>query len=433
MADEITPVPTAPSNPLDGLSAASIGKQTVIPSLPAPPTDPAQVKPFLDKIKEILEVYEGKRGNKFDSVITWRDLFDHGLVDVKLNGNTLTGKPDTPVFTPRGTSTDFAVPPAPTNVAASAGFNNVILTWDAPTFPSFAYAEVWRSDQNNIGLASLIGTTTANVYADSVGFTNITKYYWIRFVNKNDVKGPYHATSGVAASTSKVGNSDLYNEIITAEKLANAAVTSIKLEDGSIVTSKIANSAIVGEKLANLAVEAAKLANSSVTAEKIANLAVGTAAIQDGAINSAKIGTAAVGSAAIQDAAITNAKIGNLAVDDAKIASLDAAKINTGFLSANRIEAGTIDSKILQVDWAKIQNAYITWAMIRDVVVTNAQIANLDASKITSGQIDAARINTQGLNITSLQSSARMTVTNTVIKIYDDYYNLRVQIGDLNA
>ena len=430
MADNVTPIPTSPSNPLSG--ATSIGKETVKPSLPAAPTDPAQVRPFLDKMKEILEVYEGKRGNKFDSVITWRDLFNHGLVDVNINGSAITGKPDTPIFTPRNYTQDFDVPPAPTNVTASAGFSNIILSWDEPTFKSFAYAEVWRSDTNNLGAASLIGSTTAWVYADAVGFTNITKYYWVRFVNKNNVVGPYQGTSGVGASTSKVGNSDLYNEIVTAEKLANSAVTQVKLADGSVVTSKIANAAIVGQKLADLAVEAAKLANSSVTAEKIANLAVGTAAIQNGAINEAKIGTAAIGSAAIQDGAITNAKIGNAAIDDAKIASLSAAKINAGYLSADRIQAGTIDSKILQVEWAKIQNAYITWAMIHDVVVTNAQIQNLDAGKITSGTIDSARINTQNLSITSLASTARMTVTNSVIKVYDDNYTLRVQIGDLN-
>ncbi|CAB5220316.1 hypothetical protein UFOVP236_26 [uncultured Caudovirales phage] len=492
MADT-TSVTTTPSNLTSGNSLPPMGQQTTKPSLPAPPSDPAQMKPFLDKMKEIIEVYEGKRGNVYDSVVTWRDMFDHGLVDLKINGTRFSGKPTTPSILPPGANEDYSIPPAPTHLTVDAGFTSIILSWDVPTFPSFAYAEIWRSDENNLGTAALVGTTTAAVYADGVGFTNTTKYYWVRFVNVNDVVGPYNSTSGTPASTSKVGGADLYDLIVTADKLANNAVTqiklsdgsvvqskiadaavvgaklaplavdaakladgaviSVKLADGSIVESKIANGAIVGTKLADLAVDAAKLANSSVTSTKIANLAVGTAAIQDAAINSAKIASLAVGTGAIQDAAInsakigelavgnaaiqngaiTNAKIANLAVDNAKIASLDAAKINAGYIAADRLDANIITSKVLAVDWAKITNAYITWAMIKDVVITNAQIQSLDASKINGLDAQLTNVTAKHLNVQSASSGARTTFTDDVIKIYDASNNLRVQIGNLSA
>lgn len=389
-----------------GISASEmVGKPTVTPSLPSPPSDPNQIRDFLLKVKEIIEVREGIRGNRFDQGVTWRELFENGLVDMKLDGRRIAARPQTPAFVAPGADEDYSVPPAPENLTATAGFSNVILTWTRPTFASFAYAEIWRSDTNNIGLAQQVGTTTASLYADSVGFTNITKYYWVRFVNRNSVVGPYNAGVGTAASTSKVGNSDLYDLIITADKLANSAVTSVKLSDGSVVQSKIADAAVVGSKLANLAVEAAKLANSAVTAEKIANLAVGTAAIQDAAINSAKIAALAVGSAAIQDAAITNAKIANLAVDNAKIASLDAAKINTGLLSADRIQAGSLDAKIANLSAAVITSGFINVARIEDGTITSAKIASLDANKITATSLSSITANLGTVTAGKMQSS----------------------------
>jgi hypothetical protein len=419
-----------------GLSQSDlVGKETVTPSLPSPPSDPNQMRQFLEKLKEIVEVREGRRGNRFDQNITWRDLFDNGMVDVNIDGRRIGARPVSPVFLSPGASEDFATPPAPENVTASAGFANVILSWTKPNFVSFAYAEIWRSDTNNIGVAQKVGTTTANVYADNVGFTNITKYYWVRYVNQNNVSGPYNASAGTAASTSKVGSSDLYDLIITADKLANSAVTNVKLADGSVVQSKIADAAVVGSKLANLAVEAAKLANSAVTAEKIANLAVGTAAIQDAAINSAKIASLAVGSAAIQDGAITNAKIGNAAIDNAKIASLDAVKITSGLISADRLDANTITAKVLSVDWAKITNVIVTNAQIGDIIQSSNYSAGSAGWRINkAGEIELNNATFRGtIDVKSASSGERMQVTNNVIKVFDSGGNIRVKIGNLAA
>lgn len=91
----------------------------------------------------------------------------------------------------------------------------------------------------------------------------------------------------------------------------------------------------------------------------------------------------------IQNGTISNAKIANLAVDNAKIASLDAAKITTGFLSADRIQAGTLDAKIANIDAARITSG----------VIDSARIGNLDAGKITTGQLTADRINGTDLTI----------------------------------
>ena len=106
----------------------------------------------------------------------------------------------------------------------------------------------------------------------------------------------------------------------------------------------------------------------------------------------------------IANGTIGNAKIADLAVDNAKIANLDAAKITTGFLSADRIQAGTIDAKIANIDAAKITSGFISSAVINtasiaNATITNAQIQSLDASKITTGRLTAAQIDGTNLSI----------------------------------
>lgn len=111
----------------------------------------------------------------------------------------------------------------------------------------------------------------------------------------------------------------------------------------------------------------------------------------------------------IQNGTISNVKIANAAIDNAKIASLDAAKITTGFLSADRIQVGALDAKIANIDAARITsgtiisarigNASITGAQIANATITDANIASLNANKITAGKITAAYIDGTNLNI----------------------------------
>ena len=91
----------------------------------------------------------------------------------------------------------------------------------------------------------------------------------------------------------------------------------------------------------------------------------------------------------IRDGTITAAKIGNAQIDNAKIANLDAAKITTGFLSADLIQVGTLDTKIANIDAAVIKSG----------IIADARIGSLDAGKITTGQLTADRIDGRNLAI----------------------------------
>ena len=64
--------------------------------------------------------------------------------------------------------------------------------------------------------------------------------------------------------------------------------------------------------------------------------------VTSGAVTSLKVSAAAIGAGAIATAAIGTAKIADAAIIDAKVKNLDAGKITTGYLAAERIEAGSI-------------------------------------------------------------------------------------------
>ena len=370
-----------------------LAKAAVVPSLPATPTDPAQQKQFLDKIKEVIEVREGRRGNGFDANITWRDLFAHGIVDLNIDGNRISGNPKTPVFVSRGRSEDFSVPPAPTGLTASGAFENIILAWTKPLFESYAYTEIWRSDTNNIGQAAKIGTTTAAIYSDTVGgTTSVTKYYWIRYVNQNDVSGPFNASQGVAGTTAD-------DPAHMMQVLSDAFGTTSKAPFFQLDNPQNINGV---------------------------DIPAGTY----------------IKAAFIADATITNAKIKDAAIDNAKIDSLSATKINAGYLSADRIESGSLDAKIATIDAAKIKSGYLDMARIEDGTIGIAKIENsIQSSDYTAGSA-GWKINKSGsaefnnatfrgtLDVKSATTGNRLVITSTRIEVWSGT-TLRVQIGEL--
>ncbi len=334
-------------------------RETKVAAIPDVRDD--NVTEVLRAVKNVLQVREGLLGDTLDQYVTWRDLTDVSVVSAG-GTSTLTNGTRVPVIVPPTVDTgydptaDLTTPSQPTGLTITSGMTSIYLAWTGASYRNHAYTEIWRASTDSIGSAVRIGTTITNLYADPVGKTNQTYYYWIRFVSAANVSGPYNATAGTVASTGLVGGVDLSPLIITADKIASGAIDLggskitglLANANMAVITdpTKIADSLIGNTKLANLAVDAAKLADSSVTATKIANLAVGTAAIQTGAITTALIANAAIGSAQIADAAITSAKIGDLAVGNAAIQNGAITNAKISDLTADKITAGNLTAAI---------------------------------------------------------------------------------------
>ena len=194
-----------------------------------------------------------------------------------------------------------------------------------------------------------------------------------------------------------ITNAKIADLAVNTAKIANLAVSSAKIANLAVGTAQIAALAVTEAKIGSLAVTNAKIGNAAITSAKIANLAVGTAQIADGVITNAKIGNLAVTEAKIGDLAVNTAKIANLAITSAKIANLavGTAQIGDGVITNAKIgNLAVTEAKIgsLAVTAAKIGNAAIITAKIADAAITNAKIATLDAAKITTGTMLANRI-----------------------------------------
>ncbi len=394
---------------------------TVTPSIPSTVgiTDPAAAR-FCGRLKELLEVKTGVSGDPLDQWVSFRDLYNNGML---VNGVSSGSSVRLPGYTsatllPPAVGAEFAVPPAVTNFSAVAALANFILSWDRPTYLNHAYTEIWRTGTNDIGTAVLIGTTPTSMYADNVGFTGAARYYWARNISTANVPGPFNATTGTGGTTGMVGNSDLTDLIITSNKIAAGAIdayskfgTGIRPPGIGAVLPTLPSATYPAGALFALTTDS-KLYRVDPTgntwtravdgADLIANT-VTAAAIAAGAIVAGKLAANAIvaGDGVIANAAITNALIGALAVDTANIANgaIVNAKIANLAVDASKIALATITN-------AQIASATILTANIADANITTLKLAG---QSVTFPYILAGSATTLSTSATTILTAAAHT------------------------
>ncbi|BBW91800.1 hypothetical protein PS1M3_18870 [Pseudoalteromonas sp. PS1M3] len=150
-------------------------------------------------VTESIEILTGQRGSGNNRALLVSDLVN--LDDMKRNAliNSAKGGGTNDGGLPITTG-GVENPHAPINLTATGGFTFVAVRWDSPTYRGHAYAEVWRSETNSFSEASLIATEVADIFSDSVSM-GAEFYYWVRFVNVADVRGPTQGANGVFAKT----------------------------------------------------------------------------------------------------------------------------------------------------------------------------------------------------------------------------------------
>jgi len=179
---------------------------------------PRDLRNFLDRVRDIL------KATGSEAFLTAKQLAQLNLARLDAQGN-LRPAIDTGGVLP--------TPPAPQNVIANAAIQNIIVEWDRPNYRGHAYAEVWGAGVDDFSLAVLIGSAPGGIYVDSVG-PSITRYYWIRFVNEEDVRGPFNSISGTDATTGPDVDYvlGLLAGRITSSELATTLASRINLIDG---------------------------------------------------------------------------------------------------------------------------------------------------------------------------------------------------------
>jgi len=151
-----------------------------------------------DAVVENIEILTGQRGNNRALLVS--DLVDLDAMQKKAlitsAKNKINTKNGLPIVGGRG----IERPHSPVNVSGTGGFTFIALTWDRPTYKGHAYAEIWRSSDNIFANAVKVATEVTDIFSDSVNMGS-SYYYWVRFVNKADMKGPTQGANGVFVVT----------------------------------------------------------------------------------------------------------------------------------------------------------------------------------------------------------------------------------------
>ena len=370
-------------------------------------------KRFAQSIVDNIQQLTGEKGNTLDKAVTFNDLVNAGIAKKQFvltdgGSNFVIGPGDTP-----GVDT----PTAPTGASASGAFQNILISWDYPSYVGHSHTEIFVSTTDDFASVEIskgrlspkfLGQTTASVFSHQVA-AGSTRFYFIRHVNQNDFAGPAHGTSGLQASTALIDTALIQDNLITAAKIVDGAVSTVKIATDAVTNAKIAVDAIQGDVIAAGAITEAKIGASAITTTKIADDAISTPKISANAITASEIASNAITSVKINANAITTAKINAGAVTATEIATnavtsdkinanaVSADKIAANSVSASKMVAGTItaasgiigDAAILS---AKIADGAIINAKIADAAIDNAKIASLAADKITAGQINSDRI-----------------------------------------
>lgn len=216
----------------DGRRNQRTVKPTKVPGIPKPPTDvPASLQRYLSNLGEALEIRLGRKGDVRDRAITLRELIDSGMAVDLINNPYDPNNPGGDFSNnPEENGGDVELPTAPTGFNLTAGFSNVGLFWDYPEtqYRGHSYTEIFRNTVNNLNTALLVGISPGSAYTDFHGTVTSTTtfYYWVRHVNVNDERGPFHANSGEAATLSP--NTDFILDLLDDSIEASHLVQSLR-------------------------------------------------------------------------------------------------------------------------------------------------------------------------------------------------------------
>lgn len=154
------------------------------------------IDPVRNVIAENVELLTGARGKNrallLSDLVNLDDMKRRSLIQAANNNNS-GGLP----IVPGG---GIEPPHAPVNLQGTGGFTFIALTWNAPNYKGHAYAEIYRADTDSFSEAVRIATEVTDIFSDSVNMGS-AYYYWVRFVNKADMKGPTQGASGLLVET----------------------------------------------------------------------------------------------------------------------------------------------------------------------------------------------------------------------------------------
>ena len=202
---------------------------TKVPSLSKVPASVSpELRRYLETLEQVTNIRLGRRGDPRDRAITLRELISSGLAQ-ELAASPYNPNAGGTGFVPAGTKLlDAAVPPAPTGFSVTGAFSMINMSWNLAAYANHSHTEIHTHTSDVIGDAVLLGISPSRVFSDPVG-SGQTRYYWVRHVNTEGVRGPWNAAAGTLGQTAADVNHllNLLTGAVTSSELASSLSTPI--------------------------------------------------------------------------------------------------------------------------------------------------------------------------------------------------------------
>ena len=336
-------------------------------------------------------------------------------------------------------TTDMTVPPAPTNVTANGAIKSVLVSWDVPdakTFKNFDHANVYRALTDSFPTGDPYGECGSNMFVDTNAVAGTSYYYWVKFVSKADVTGPYQGSAGIVGGPTLIGGKDLGEQIIEAKNIADGVITAVKFADGqtplfygaelpTLPDTKYPSGTLFiptsGDNANKLfrstgsawssSLDAADLPDGSVTGNLIAGSTIAAGKLIANTITAASgvIANGAILNAMIADASITNAKIADLAADKITAGTMQVG----GYIASQNYSSGVTGWKISADGTAQFTAASIIGKLTASQINTTGLFVGTDfTNAVTAVAGETTSILTLTSEAVSLPANSSGVVTN---------------------
>jgi hypothetical protein len=346
-----------------------------------------------DAFATSFELQYRKAGENFRSIITHNSFYRlenieaAGNYEIQVRAINRVGARSAFVADSLLGVADLTAPSAPTNVTAQGSYGAITVRWTNPADTDLRQIQVWESDTNDSGAASLIAYAGGSEFYRGNLNVDTTKYY---FLKSEDYTGNTSAFSVSATATSSGVDSadfegnirDLFldQDLDIIEPVASLPASGdftgqqkLLTTDGALYQWNGSSWVLAISEPADNTVTADKIVANTITGGLLATAGIITnsAQINDSLITNAKIENAAISNAKIQDAAVTNAKISG-AIESTNYSSgstgwqIDKA----GSAEFNDVVVrGEIDSSVISSDSLRIK---LSSGLFCSLAITNS-------------------------------------------------------------
>jgi len=291
-------------------------EQLINKAIPPVPrgTDQEQLR-FLAAVKEALDTLQARIVVSKEGIVS---KAGSNAAKDQQNSTGLSGASASTV-----NEVDFRTPAAVTNVVATGTIESILVTWDYSGSADLSMFEIWRAtgeaNEGIVANAALVGTSVAEMFADSVPAGSGPYYYWVRGVSTGSTLGPFQGVNGAEGNTTEDPLTTIMNAAaaLGADELASQLAST---GFGMIERN--------GEKVFGVLADRFVIINQDDDSETNVPFQVNN----DGEV---LLNTAVIG-----DASITSAMIGSLNAD--QITAVEG--VSSPFADIGTVTAGTLQS-----------------------------------------------------------------------------------------